>query len=193
MTVSTLERDPSAQTRVFQTRRVFLASSLCGMGTLCALSCSTFSRLTSKAPTADARKIDEATSMVKNELERLSNASKRETPTICFLGVSGAGAGSFSTATREQLENEEKIRVLSQSKMQDAIKQSGVKANNLFIPTEQKKFVKELGEPIDYILAGYIETVPIDESDEDKGKKDVFRLELVEIESSQKSSFVVDL
>ena len=163
------------------------------MGTLCALSCSTFSRLTSKAPTADAQKISEATSMVNNELERLSNASKGATPTICFLGVSGAGAGSFSTAMREQLENEEKYRVLPQSKMQDAIKQSGVKANNLFIPTEQKKFVKELGEPIDYILAGYIETVPIDESDEDKGKKDVFRLELVKIENSQKSSFIVDL
>jgi len=183
----------SITARASQTRRAFITSILGGIGTLCALGCSTFSRLTTKAPVVDAGKIEEATSQAKSELDRLANASKKEKPTVCFLGVIGNGAESFSTATRERLEDGGNFRVLPKSQMQDAIKKSGVKANNLFIPTEQKKFVKELGEPIDYLLAGYLEKVPIDESNEDKGKKDVFRLDLVEIGTSRKASFVVDL
>jgi len=183
-----------ASARISQSRRAFLTSCLGVLGTtLCAPGCSTFSRLTTKAPTPDSRKIDEATSQVKSELERFASVSKKEKPTVCFLGVSGLGAEDFSTVAREQLEDDEKIHILSKSKMQDALKSSGIKANNLFIPVERKKFVQELGEPVDYIVAGYVEKVPIDESDEDKGKKDVFRLDIVEVESSKKSSVVVDL
>jgi len=113
MSVSTLAR-------ASQTRRAFVTSILGGIGTLGALGCSTFSRLTTKAPVVDASKIEETTSQAKIELERLANASKKEKPTVCFLGVSGNGAESFSTAVRERLEDCEKFSVLPKSQMQDA-------------------------------------------------------------------------
>ena len=193
MTILTIGNAPFAYDRVSQTRRAFLASSFGGMGTLCALGCSTFSRLTTKTPVADASKIDDGTSQVKSELERYASANPTKKPLVCFVGVSGAGAESISTVVREQLEDDEKYRVLPKNEMQDALKKSGVRDNNLFIPAEQKKFVKELAEPVDYILVGYVEKVQVDESNEDKGKKDVLRLELVEVGKPQKASFVVDL
>ena len=80
------------------------------------------------------------------------------------------------------------------------MKESDVRANNLFIPTERKKFVDALGEPVDYLLAGYVErgTVPASgaqnaEASEDAPKVKIFKLELVELETNRKFEFVAPL
>ena len=78
-----------------------------------------------------------------------------------------------------------------------AFKESGVRANNVFIPTERKKFIDALGEDVDFLLAGYIENVNPDEdsdgSEARKGRRVVYKLELVDVESNQKSVFTTDL
>ena len=76
-----------------------------------------------------------------------------------------------------------------------ALKESGVSANNVFIPSEREKFVDALGESVDYLLAGYVETRELD-GEESGGKekmKRVYKLELVELETSKKCEFVADL
>ena len=85
------------------------------------------------------------------------------------------------------------------------MKESDVRANNLFIPTERKKFVAALGEPVDYLLAGYVERgiVPTDganqsdaqnaDANENAKKGKIFKLELVELETNRKFEFVAPL
>ncbi|MDO5309224.1 MAG: hypothetical protein Q4G03_06995 [Planctomycetia bacterium] len=140
----------------------------------------------------------ETTSKVIREIQQRSTLSGEGTPTLCFLGVSGDGAESLSTSTRTALEASSAFRLLDKSVVQAALKDSGVRANNVFIPAERKKLVDALGEPIDYLLAGYVESVSQDSDEDDEKSKGaanklIYRLELVNIETNVKSEFTAEL
>ena len=145
--------------------------------------------------------VEKATSDALQELQRLTVLNGKQNATLCFLGVSGKGdLGGLSEAARQQIETSSSFRLLEKSAVQAALKESDVRANNLFIPTERKKFVAALGEPVDYLLAGYVErgTVPTAgaqnaDSDEDAPKVQIFKLELVELETNRKFEFVAPL
>ena len=150
--------------------------------------------------------VEKATSDALQELQRLTVLNGKQNATLCFLGVSGKGdLGGLSEAARQQIETSSSFRLLEKSAVQAALKESDVRANNLFIPTERKKFVAALGEPVDYLLAGYVErgTVPNADannpnaqnadSDENAKKVKVFKLELVELETNRKFEFVAPL
>lgn len=150
--------------------------------------------------------VEKATANALQELQRLTVLNGKQNATLCFLGVSGKGdLGGLSEAARQQIETSSSFRLLEKSAVQAALKESDVRANNLFIPTERKKFVAALGEPVDYLLAGYVErgTVPpVDANNTDASNADasengpkvkVFKLELVELETNRKFEFVAPL
>ena len=145
-------------------------------------------------PVADRRAADKATRGALDELERCASLNSDKKLTVCFIGVTGGpNAGDLSNATRERLEGGS-FRLLEKSDVQDALKESGVRANNIFIPNERRKFVEALGEDVDFLLAGYVERVDTDEDEErSRSKRTVYRLELVEIETNKKSTFTADL
>lgn len=144
--------------------------------------------------------VEKATSEALQELQRLTVLNGKQNATLCFLGVSGKGdLGGLSEAARQQIEAGSSFRLLEKSAVQAALKESDVRANNLFIPAERKKFVAALGEPVDYLLAGYVErgTVPTAgaqaDASEDAPKVKIFKLELVELETNRKFEFVAPL
>ncbi len=142
--------------------------------------------------------VEKATSSALQELQRLTVLNGKQNATLCFLGVSGKGdLGGLSEAARQQIEASSSFRLLEKSVVQAALKESDVRANNLFIPTERKKFVAALGEPVDYLLAGYVEVgaVPTEnaESSGNSKKTKIFKLELVELETNRKFEFVAPL
>ncbi|MBR5243294.1 MAG: hypothetical protein IKW13_03595 [Thermoguttaceae bacterium] len=144
--------------------------------------------------------VEKATSEALQELQRLTVLNGKPNATLCFLGVSGQGdLGGLSEAARQQIETSSSFRLLEKSAVQAALKESDVRANNLFIPAERKKFVAALGEPVDYLLAGYVErgTVPTAgaqaDASEDAPKVKIFKLELVELETNRKFEFVAPL
>ena len=150
--------------------------------------------------------VEKATSEALQELQRLTVLNGKQNATLCFLGVSGKGdLGGLSEAARQQIETSSSFRLLEKSAVQTALKESDVSANNLFIPAERKKFVAALGEPVDYLLAGYVEkgSVPTDganvsaaqndEASENAKKVKIFKLELVELETNRKFEFVAPL
>lgn len=150
--------------------------------------------------------VEKATSEALQELQRLTVLNGKSNATLCFLGVSGKGElGGLSEAARQQIETSSSFRLLEKSAVQAALKESDVRANNLFIPAERKKFVAALGEPVDYLLAGYVErgTVPTDganasaaqngETSENAKKGKIFKLELVELETNRKFEFVAPI
>ena len=150
--------------------------------------------------------VEKATSEALQELQRLTVLNGKQNATLCFLGVSGKGdLGGLSEAARQQIETSSSFRLLEKSAVQAALKESNVRANNLFIPAERKKFVAALGEPVDYLLAGYVEkgSVPTDganvsaaqndEASENAKKVKIFKLELVELETNRKFEFVAPL
>lgn len=150
--------------------------------------------------------VEKATSEALQELQRLTVLNGKQNATLCFLGVSGKGDQSgLSEAARQQIETGSSFRLLEKSAVQAALKESDVRANNLFIPAERKKFVAALGEPVDYLLAGYVEkgSVPTDganvsaaqnaDASESAKKQTVFKLELVELETNRKFEFVAPL
>ncbi|MBQ7814083.1 MAG: hypothetical protein IJ387_06270 [Thermoguttaceae bacterium] len=150
--------------------------------------------------------VEKTTSEALQELQRLTVLNGKQNATLCFLGVSGKGDQSgLSEAARQQIETGSSFRLLEKSAVQAALKESDVRANNLFIPAERKKFVAALGEPVDYLLAGYVEkgSVPSDgannsaaqnnDASENAKKQTVFKLELVELETNRKFEFVAPL
>lgn len=144
--------------------------------------------------------VEKATADALQELQRLTVLNGKQNATLCFLGVSGKGdLGGLSEAARQQIETSSSFRLLEKSAVQAALKESDVRANNLFIPAERKKFVAALGEPVDYLLAGYVErgTVPTADAQadasEDAPKVKIFKLELVELETNRKFEFVAPL
>lgn len=148
----------------------------------------------SSNPETDRRAAEKATRGALDELERCASINSDKKITVCFIGVTGGpNAGSLSESTRERLESGS-FRLLEKSDVQAALKESGVRANDVFIPRERRKFVEALGEDVDFLLAGYIERAK-DEDDEErsKGKRMVYKLELVNVETNQKSEFIADL
>ncbi len=142
--------------------------------------------------------VEKTTSSALQELQRLTVLNGKQNATLCFLGVSGKGdLGGLSEAARQQIETSSSFRLLEKNAVQAALKESDVRANNLFIPTERKKFVAALGEPVDYLLAGYVEVgaAPNEnaESSENAKKTKIFKLELVELETNRKFEFVEPL
>lgn len=150
--------------------------------------------------------VEKATSEALQELQRLTVLNGKPNATLCFLGVSGKGDQSgLSEAARRQIETSSSFRLLEKSAVQAALKESDVRANNLFIPTERKKFVDALGEPVDYLLAGYVERGAVPNADaksrdaqdadaaQDAPKVKIFKLELVELETNRKFEFVAPL
>lgn len=150
--------------------------------------------------------VEKTTSEALQELQRLTVLNGKQNATLCFLGVSGKGDQSgLSEAARQQIETGSSFRLLEKSAVQAALKESDVRANNLFIPSERKKFVAALGEPVDYLLAGYVEkgVVPTDganvsaaqngDASGNAKKQTVFKLELVELETNRKFEFIAPL
>ena len=133
------------------------------------------------------------------EATRLSllEEEKDEKPTICFIGVLGESADAISTATRDELELSNEIKTIDKNAMKVALKESGIKASEVYIPNKRKLFVESLGESFDYLLAGYVERVEerVDPDDEESAThaRTVYRLELVNLETNKKSEFVADL
>ncbi len=138
------------------------------------------------------------------DLQRLSTLSENKEPTICFLGVSGkapgAPASAFSAATRRQFESRSSFRTLEKSAVESALKESDVRANNLFIPAERKKFVAALGEPVDFLLTGSLEPGKKADSDDSDGESDsnaatgsIYKLELVDLATNKKYEYVAKL
>ena len=158
--------------------------------------CAAFSSLKPVDAAITNRAAESASRDATRELERLATLHKDGRPSVCFIGVSGGPeAASLSDATRERLGEIKSVKFFEKTAVQAALKESGVSANNVFIPSEREKFVDALGESVDYLLAGYVETRELD-GEESGGKekmKRVYKLELVELETSKKCEFVADL
>ena len=172
-------------------RRAFVA-------TLAALvvapGCVAFDVFRRSDPAADERASREASSEALRELERRAKLSGDKRLKACFIGVSGGpNAGALSTSTRERLEGSKAFDMIGKREIQDALKESGVKANNIFIPREREKFVEALGSPIDFILVGNIETTESEDEEGRARRRRVYRLELVDVETNAKNEFVADL
>ena len=157
--------------------------------------CAAFNAFKSVDVGAATRAAENATRDASRELERLSALHTDRKLSVCFIGVAGgAEASSLSDATRERLGEVKGIKLFDKSTVQEALKESGVRANNVFIPTERAKFVDALGEPVDYLLAGYVEDVDLEETAETKGKTQrAYKLELVELETNKKCEFLANL
>ena len=104
----------------------------------------------------------------------------------------GPNAANLSSATRELLE-EGNFRLLEKNVVQAALKESGVSPNNVFIPKEREKFVSELGEEVDYFMAGYVEKQEDEDDEGEKSKKTVYKLDLVNVATNRKSEFVAEI
>lgn len=147
----------------------------------------------SSNPEADRRAADKAAKDALKELEREAKLHSDKKLVVCFIGVAGgSNAANLSTATRELLE-EGDFRLLEKSAVQSALKESGVSPNNVFIPREREKFVAELGEDVDYFMAGYVEKQEEEDDDGKKSKRTVYKLELVNVATNHKSTFVADI
>lgn len=145
--------------------------------------------------------IEQTVSEALADLQRLSTLTENKEPTICFLGVSGkapgASASAFSAATRRQFESRSSFRTLEKSVVETALKESEVRANNLFIPAERKKFVAALGEPVDFLLTGSLESGKKADSDDDSVSSAsagaIYKLELVDLSTNKKYEYVAKL
>ena len=180
-------------------RREFLVACVCASCASLLPGCATFSAFQRDKVKVDEGAARKAARDVVDELRRVAELPtyQKKKPTVCFLGVSGGGnSAEISAATRDIL-SEGNFRLVEKSATTAAFKESGVRANNVFIPTERKKFIDALGEDVDFLLAGYIERTNPDEDSEGseakKGRSVVYKLELVDVESNQKSVFTADL
>ena len=177
-------------------RRKFVIACICASCASLLPGCATFRHDKVKVDEGAARK---AARDVVDELRRVAELPtyQKKKPTVCFLGVSGGGNSAEISATTRDILSEGNFRLVEKSATTAAFKESGVRANNVFIPTERKKFIDALGEDVDFLLAGYIENVNPDEdsdgSEARKGRRVVYKLELVDVESNQKSVFTTDL
>ena len=168
-------------------RRAFVAAACAGMLAAPA-GCALFNR---------PKKIDP--SVFEPAVNRHSelDQEKNTNPTVCFLGVKGESAESISEATRAELQDGEGYTLLKKEDVKEALSDAGIRANDVYIPAERKKFLRELGRPVDYFLAGYVEDVEerVDPNDEESQlvPKRVYRLELLCLETNKKSEFVADL
>ena len=174
-------------------RRRFLAACACLAGVPFVDGCAVANVFHSSDPEADRRAANKATKDALKELEREASLHSDKKLVVCFIGVAGGGsAANLSAATRERLE-QGNFRLLEKSAVQSALKESGVSPNNVFIPREREKFVAELGEEIDYLMAGYVEKIEEEDDDGKKIKRTVYKLDLVNVATNRKSEFVADV
>ena len=171
------------------------AATLCVLVALATFGCSIFTRPKPIDMTTAQHAVDETTRQVTAELERRVKLDGGKRPTVCFLGVMGDSATELSISTRSALDTSDSFRLLEKSVVQNALKESGVRANNIFIPAERKKFVEAVGEPVDYLIAGYVEYADPKEEEDGKSARAsrVYRLELVNAETNVKSEFSAEL
>lgn len=178
------------------TRRSFLAAiAACAVASSCGGCALLGGAFRPSNPEADRRAANQASRDALKELERLAALNPKKKLVVCFIGATGgSNAGTLSDATREYLDGRE-FRLIDKDAVKKAFKESGVRANNVFIPAERKKFADALGEDLDYILAGYVETTDASSEDgeESRGKRRVYKLELVDLETNEKREFVADL
>lgn len=182
-------------------RRQFIAGCA-AMACLPTVGCAAFGGFFAPSPAATHDAADKATRGVMKELERAMKANPDKKPTLCFIGVTGGScAADLSSMTRDILEGGS-FKLIKKSDTQDALKESGVRPNNVFIPKERAKFVDALGTDVDYLLAGYVEKASDGDDDSasgddnfqtSHGKRMVYKLELVEVKTNRKSEFIGDL
>ena len=179
-------------------RRAFVAAACAGMLAAPA-GCALFNRPKKIDPSVFEPAVNRVTKVAIKELNRHSelDQEKKTDPTVCFLGVKGESAESISEATRAELQDGEGYTLLKKEDVKVALSDAGIRANDVYIPAERKKFLRELGRPVDYFLAGYVEDVEerVDPNDEESQlvPKRVYRLELLCLETNKKSEFVADL
>ena len=170
-------------------RRKFVIACICASCASLLPSCAAFSAFRHDKVKVDEGAARKAARDVVDELRRVAELPtyQKKKPTV---------SAEISATTRDIL-SEGNFRLVEKSATTAAFKESGVRANNVFIPTERKKFIDALGEDVDFLLAGYIENVNPDEdsdgSEARKGRRVVYKLELVDVESNQKSVFTTDL
>ncbi len=81
--------------------------------------------------------------------------------TFCFLGIRGTNGRDVEPVSNNvrvcfsQINN---IHLVSSEKVEEAFKTSKIKRNNVFIPGDRRTFITALGEPVDYMVQGKIET-----------------------------------
>jgi hypothetical protein len=186
-----LNRDEIEQ--AVASRRRFLASCALLAGTPFVGGCAVANMFHSSNPEADRRAADKATKDALKELEHEASLHSDKKLVVCFIGVTGGpNAANLSSATRELLE-EGNFRLLEKNVVQAALKESGVSPNNVFIPKEREKFVSELGEEVDYFMAGYVEKQEDEDDEGEKSKKTVYKLDLVNVATNRKSEFVAEI
>lgn len=190
---TSLGQEKTSLERVNRTSRRVAILALLATPFAFAQGCATFGSFHKSDPAVDERAAQKVAGEALAELDRLSALHKERKISVCFLGVTGgSNAASLSSTTRERLESGD-FKLFDKSVVQDALKESGVQPNNIFIPNQRKKFTDALGEPVDYIMAGYVEKDLVDPEDEKSAKKNVYRLSLVEVETNKKVEFVADL
>ena len=198
----------SVESSVKLTRRALLAAALFGP-VASTFGCAMFNKPKKLDPSLCSRAVSKTTAEAVKEIARVSeldetvqnesNGDKKSSkkPVVCFIGVLGNGAEDVSKAARAELEDAKGIRLIEKSAMTAALKESGIKGSEVYIPAQREKFVDALGEPFDYLLAGFVEDVEehVDPDDEDSKTipKTIFRLELVQLETNRKAEFTADL
>jgi|BioPla2DNA2_1021312.scaffolds.fasta_scaffold20007_4 hypothetical protein len=176
-------------------RRSFICACLVGL--TAAQGCALFRRSKSIDASIYKPAVAKTTSQATEQLSQLSVVNGGKKPTVCFVGVIGDSASEISLATRAELEKSDKFKLVDKTAMQNALKVADLKATEIFIPTKRAKFTDALGEPFDYILAGYVENIeePVDPNDEDSKKiaKTIYRLSLFNLDTNRTSDFIADL
>ena len=142
-------------------RRKFVIACICASCASLLPSCAAFSAFRHDKVKVDEGAARKAARDVVDELRRVAELPtyQKKKPTVCFLGVSGGGNSAEISATTRDILSEGNFRLVEKSATTAAFKESGVRANNVFIPTERKKFIDALGEDVDFLLAGYIRMV----------------------------------
>lgn len=159
--------------------------------------CSIFNKPKELDPSVYQRAVEKTTDNVVKELERLTKINNGKKPIVCFIGVLGVSAEAISNATRAKLARRDEIQLIEKSKMTAALKESNIRASEIFIPAQRKLFANALNEPFNFILAGYVEDIEekIDPNDENSKTipKTVFRLELFDLDSNKTFEFTEEL
>ncbi len=159
--------------------------------------CASFGRPKKIDSSAYEPAVAKTTRQVGEEIARLSALNEGKKPTVCFIGVLGDGSKEVSVETRVKLGKSKDFQTIDEDKMQAAFKKAKIKRSEIFMPQSREKFAEALGEPFDYILAGYVEDreEPVDPDDEESKTivKTVYRLSLFNLDTNRKTEYIADL
>ena len=116
------------------------------------------------APNADGG-LQKATRQVVAKLKNdaLLNDRQGGSFEICFLGVQGKDAEpipALSESVRRQITEAGSFRLLDNAAIEEGLKSSGVKRNDIYIPENREKLTAALGRSFDYILSGRVISTP---------------------------------